>query len=159
MRTKEIVRAPRHLIREDGEVILPSGIIAKKRISNQGYLRVCGHGISRKSLTIRVHVELAKAFIENPLGLKYVNHIDGDKLNNTLSNLEWCTHSENIKHAYRLNLISKPVFKKKRVRLSTADKKTVHDLYINQKISSVQIGYRFNIDRTTVLRIAKELSA
>ena len=159
MRVKEIERAPRHFIREDGEVILPTGITAKKRISRQGYLRVCGHGANGKSLTIRIHVELAKAFIENPSGLQYVNHIDGNKLNNSLSNLEWCTHSENIRHAYRLNLIPKPIFKKKKVFLSSEEKDVIRFLYADKKISSVQIAKKYNVDRTTVLRIAKKLSA
>ena len=45
----------------------------------------------------KVHRLLAEAFIENPKQLATVNHIDGNKLNNDLSNLEWMTHEENAK--------------------------------------------------------------
>lgn len=48
----------------------------------------------------RVHVILAHCFIPNPNGYKYVNHIDSDKLNNNLDNLEWCTNSYNVAHGW-----------------------------------------------------------
>lgn len=52
-----------------------------------------------------VHVLVAKAFIPNPNGKPYVNHLDGNKMNNCLSNLEWATIAENVRHAYKLGLI------------------------------------------------------
>lgn len=52
------------------------------------------------------HRLVALVFIPNPCDKLEVNHKDGDKLNNHISNLEWCTHSENVQHAYDNNLIN-----------------------------------------------------
>jgi hypothetical protein len=54
--------------------------------------------------TARVHVVVAKTFVDNPFNKMCVNHIDGNKLNNHVDNLEWLTHSENTQHAYDTGL-------------------------------------------------------
>ncbi len=56
------------------------------------------------SKTLRVHVLVAKSFITNPENKETVNHIDGDKENNKVENLEWSTRSEQLYHAYQLGL-------------------------------------------------------
>ena len=78
--------------------------ILKQALSTTGYLKVKIR-INGEKKDYKVHRLVAKAFIESVEGKEFVNHIDGDKTNNSVSNLEWCNRSENMKHAYRTGLI------------------------------------------------------
>lgn len=61
-----------------------------------------------KRKNVLLHRMLAEAFIPNPMGKPCINHIDGNKANFNLSNLEWVTHSENIRHALSAGLMNAP---------------------------------------------------
>lgn len=74
---------------------------------NCRYHKVCIQ-VARKKKLFLVHRLLALAFIPNPEGKPHINHKDGDKLNNALDNLEWCTHKENIRHAIKTGLMPLP---------------------------------------------------
>lgn len=80
-----------------GRVRKKTGKNLKKVMKNDGYLVVNISGETK-----RVHRLVAEAFLENNNNFKCVNHIDGDRSNNNLENLEWCTHSWNNHHAYKL---------------------------------------------------------
>lgn len=71
--------------------------------NNGGYKRV-NLSIDRKKINRLVHRLVAEAFIPNPEHKAEVNHIDGDKHNNCVDNLEWTTHYENVDHADRTGL-------------------------------------------------------
>jgi hypothetical protein len=73
--------------------------IMAQRINKIGYPYVCLNKNNKQTGKV-VHRILAIAFLPNPLNLPTVNHIDGNKQNNDLSNLEWVSYSENNKHAY-----------------------------------------------------------
>ena len=82
--------------------------ILKQSINGRGYYYVLV-SINNKYKNILIHKAVAEAFLENDNNYSDVNHIDGNKLNNCITNLEFCTRSENIKHAYKNNLRNKQV--------------------------------------------------
>jgi len=69
-----------------------------------GYLKVVLCKSKHDHKNMMIHRLVAEAFLPNPEGKRTVNHKDGNKLNNSVSNLEWNTYSENLKHAYANNL-------------------------------------------------------
>lgn len=88
-----------YLLYKDGSVTGGRKPTPLKHGMAAGYPRVVLYR-SKKPIGKHVHRLLAEAFIPNPSALPQVNHKDGNRLNFKLSNLEWCTASENIRHAY-----------------------------------------------------------
>jgi hypothetical protein len=78
-----------------------------KQVEANGYLMIGLYDENGKNSSFRVHRLIMIAFVSNPENKPFVNHIDGNKLNNNLSNLEWCTSSENMVHAYKHGLSPK----------------------------------------------------
>jgi len=79
--------------------------LLKPDLSNAGYLRVRLLPTRKGKLqAFSVHRLVAETWVANPEGKPEVNHIDGNKLNNSAENLEWSTKSENSLHAYSLGL-------------------------------------------------------
>lgn len=82
--------------------------ILKQNKIKTGYYACCvSCGGRDNKMLIKTHIAVAKLFVDNPSGLSEVNHIDGNKCNNRYDNLEWCTPSHNVKHAYDTGLIKK----------------------------------------------------
>lgn len=77
--------------------------ILKQTEDNNGYL-VVGLHRNNKQKKMCVHWLVANAFIPKNIEYKVINHIDGNKHNNILNNLERCTQSHNVKEAFRIGL-------------------------------------------------------
>ena len=82
------------------------GKIMKLHINKNGYYSISlkPNGKHGKAITKRIHQLVASAFIPNPNNLPCINHKDGNKLNNSVENLEWCTYSQNSRHAINTGL-------------------------------------------------------
>ncbi|MDT3429186.1 hypothetical protein J2Z22_004786 [Paenibacillus forsythiae] len=78
----------------------------KPQIQRDGYQRVTLYKKGQKKRKA-IHRLVAIAFIPNPENKEQVNHLDADKLNNKLANLQWATRKENITHAITLGLMKK----------------------------------------------------
>lgn len=85
-------------------------VIRKNRISGKGYPSITLHHQGERKYFF-IHRLVAEAFIPNPKELPQINHKDGNKRNNCVENLEWCTNSENMNHCYenRLTKRARPV--------------------------------------------------
>ena len=105
------------------------------------YITLSKFAISR---TFRVHRLIAMAWVKNPKPKEYdqVNHKDGNKQNNKVSNLEWCNLSKNIEHAYKHGLWTPKIYQKnsKPVNVYTLGKKTLLYNHITSRQAAKNIG-------------------
>lgn len=86
---------------------IKTGHMYKLHINKNGYFQCCISLGSRDSKMIfKVHKAVAETFVPNLNNKPYVNHIDGNKLNNKYDNLEWVTPRENMVHAHKNRLIT-----------------------------------------------------
>ena len=82
-----------------GNVYNKKGYRLKASKTKNGYLQVSLNNPDCKHKKILVHRLVAQAFLPNESGLPQVNHIDRDKTNNQVDNLEWCTCLYNLRHS------------------------------------------------------------
>ena len=90
----------RKIIDKNNKIKIIKGRIHKLYATKSGYIAVSLYKNSKQKV-YRVHRLVAEAFIPNPNNLPQVNHIDENKENNCINNLEWCTVSENALHKTR----------------------------------------------------------
>lgn len=76
-----------------------TGRILVQREQNGGYY-IVSISVNGKRKVCTVHRLVAKTFLDNTNNFRDVNHKDGNKKNNNIDNLEWISHSDNIKHSY-----------------------------------------------------------
>ena len=93
------------------EIIHRKEKLLKDFINKKGYKQVTLYGDNGSIKTMRVHKLVAEAFIKNKDNLPQVNHKDGNKLNNVVSNLEWITNYDNMQHAIQNGLIDQELRK------------------------------------------------
>lgn len=80
------------------------GRLLKKNLTQKGYYHItlCKNRIPK---TFKAHRLVAASFLDNPLNKETVNHKNGIKTDNNISNLEWNTHTENVRHAVKTGLL------------------------------------------------------
>lgn len=136
-----------------------TGRIYKTFINKNGYTQVCVSLGSRKSKKIfKLHKAVAETFIPNPNNLPIPNHIDGIKTNNYVGNLEWCTNSDNIKHAINTGLLKVEKFsgvKNGNSKLTENDIKWIREHYMpyDKNFGARALAKKFNVHHSNITRI------
>lgn len=95
---------PIYSITIDGQVINNKTKKKLKPFVNNGYYRINLYDSENSRKTLYLHRLIAETYIPNPNNKPEVNHIDGNKLNNSIDNLEWVDRIENSKHSYKYGL-------------------------------------------------------
>ena len=148
----------RFRISSNGELFSKhSSRILKKYINKKGYC-ILATRISGINKTFRLHRVVAEAFIDNPEGKPVVNHIDGCKHNNHVSNLEWCTHSENNIHALETGLASVDhllKLNKLNRKLRDDEIRAIRDSYkpFDREFGSRALAREYGVAKSTILSI------
>ena len=113
-------------------------MILKASIDSVGY-PVVGLNKEGNVKTVRVHRLVAEAFIPNPENFRVINHIDSDKTNNRIDNLEWCTHRHNTIHAVNAGSFNKTM---RKVRVVETGKIYPSVRECARQLSGYKVDYR-----------------
>lgn len=143
----------------DGYDICDEGYVVSKkykedrillpRINSRGYkyINLCKNG---KYKSIRIHRLVALHFIEKKYGCDYVNHKDGNKLNNHYLNLEWCNLKENSTHSKNENLSKVFGMDNPNCKLSDKEIEDIRKLFLTKKYSYVELAKIYNVSDTHI---------
>jgi len=141
-----------YLITSHGEIIR-NGKVRKVGVTRTGYQSVvlCKNGVMKN---YRVHRLVAEAFIPNPDNKPHVNHINGDKTDNRVENLEWVTQSENMQHAYSSGLRN-PMNGTKHTnsKLTESQVREMRHIYSLGHVTIQWIADLYNVSHNSISRI------
>lgn len=131
------------------------GGILKFKPDKFGYLRV-GLCKGNKTKTFKSHRIVAQVFIPNPDNLPHVNHRDGNKQNNHVSNLEWMTARDNIRHSWK-NGMSKALIGEMNgnSKISDSDRFNLVVEYATTSATQHEIAFKYGITQSNVALIVR----
>ena len=123
--------------------------------SGYEYVHLCnGKG---KTKLFRVHRLVAETFIPNPNNLPEVNHKDGDKLNNNVKNLEWCTNLENMRHSVETGLRNIKGENNPSAKLKVKDVINIRKEYIpkSKEFGTVALARKYGVTNVMIGKIIR----
>ena len=148
---EESVKA-KYYVNRNGEVYSSiNGIIKKKKatLHSRGYMYV---RTAKKNY--QLHRIVACAFIERIEGKDFVNHKDGNKQNNDVSNLEWVTHKENIEHAIRTGLTNLMIKNEGCLKYTNEQCKDVISM-VKSGMKYISAGEKYGMPYSTVAHLIR----
>ena len=144
---------PNFTVNANGDV-WKGGVLLKQYANPKGYRYVNNF----KGKSARVHRLVAMAFVQNPDGLPEVNHIDGDKLNNCASNLEWCTRKQNMAHAFATGLCKVRFGEDApRAKLTDAQVSEIRSIFMARHplFGGAALGRRYGVDQSRIHQLVR----
>lgn len=136
-----------------------TGNILKQDLLKSGYysVRVIVKDRNDKRHII-IHKAVAYTFIDNPNGYNVVNHIDGNKTNNHVENLEWCTYEHNLRHSYDTGLFNKAKISGENnheAKLTWDDVAYIREYYIpkDRRFGQRAMARKFGVSRPSIRRV------
>ena len=149
--TKYFINDELYYVSTNGKIYTKKFKEASQRENSDGYLTITA-GKSKRS-RIRVHTVIADAFIGKDNPSYEVNHIDLNRKNNNIENLEYLTHIENVRHSSELGRYkNKSGINNGRSKINYEDAKKIREMYSNN-ISISKISKIYNIGWSTVKHI------
>ncbi len=135
-----------------------SGKIKKECYHNKGYpmVQLLDSRI-RKASTKKIHRLVAIEFIPNPNNYPQINHVDGNKTNNNVENLEWCSNSYNNKHCRKLGLNPEFGENHHRAKLTEDSVRQIRKLY-KEGVSTAKLSEMFGIAKPNIFHVWKRNS-
>lgn len=128
--------------------VMSNSLIRKQCLGKRGYLVIDLYENNIRK-NYKVHRLVANAFIKNKDNKLTVNHIDGNKLNNSVENLEWATYKENNNHAIKNGLM----IKDRKINLLKAKEiRSLADIKSREELSSM-----FGVTKATICRVIRNI--
>jgi hypothetical protein len=115
-----------------------------------GYLKTILINDNGRYCSILVHRIIAITFIENISNKPHINHINGKKDDNRIENLEWCTHSENISHAFKIGLQSNKGSKNPFAKLNEQQIIEIRKKFKPRKYTRKMLSIEYGVAETTI---------
>jgi hypothetical protein len=154
-------RETKYFVTENGDVFRKWGEKYKKlkqRINEYKSVNIYTGSVASKK-NMKVHRMIAECYIPNPDNKPQVNHIDGDKLNNHYTNLEWVTREENLNHAKKNGLYPRGV-EHQTSKFTKKDIEYIRNNHIpkHKKYGARALSREFNVAIRTIIKIINNIS-
>ena len=127
---------------------LMTGRVLKPNVTKFGYARVNLRAQNGKYKSFFIHRLVALNFLPNPDHYSEINHKDCNRLNNIVTNLEWCTRSYNIKYSYEHGNASRKGLKNPNAKLSLEDIEAIRALARTRRFYNYEIAKLFGISKS-----------
>lgn len=143
-------RDTKYLVTEDGRIWSEYTNRFLKPCNNAGYQNISlGGGKKNKRF---IHRMVAECYIENPNNYEEVNHINNNRSDNRVENLEWCTTQMNTEHTRKQGRNSKGE-EHAHSKVTETDVKEIRKIYANRELSQAKLGAKYGLCQQTVWEI------